>query len=75
MWTAQLVETIGCALTSLASSILVYRVTGGSAFSVGLMLMATAAPSLVFGLVAGVYVDRYDRRRIMIAGAADTGLL
>lgn len=66
MWTAQLVETIGCALTSLASSILVYRVTGGSALSVGLMLMATAAPSLLFGLVAGVFVDRYDRRRIMI---------
>jgi MFS family permease len=31
------------------------------------MLMATAAPSLILGLVAGVYVDRYDRRRIMIA--------
>jgi CRP-like cAMP-binding protein/predicted MFS family arabinose efflux permease len=30
------------------------------------MLMATAAPSLLVGLVAGVFVDRYDRRRIMI---------
>jgi MFS family permease len=66
MWTGQLVETIGCALTSLAASILVYRETGGSALSVGLMLMATTAPSLLVGLVAGVFVDRYDRRRIMI---------
>lgn len=66
MWTAQLVETIGCALTSLAASILVFRETGGSAWSVGLMLMATAAPSLLFGLLAGVFVDRYDRRRIMV---------
>ncbi|MEI7990301.1 MAG: MFS transporter [Chloroflexota bacterium] len=66
MWTGQLISTIGSALTSLAASILVYRVTGGSAFSVGLMLMATAAPSLLVGLVAGVFVDRYDRRRIMI---------
>lgn len=66
MWTGQFVETIGCALTSLAASILVYRETGGSAFSVGLMLMASAAPSLLVGLVAGVFVDRYDRRRIMI---------
>lgn len=66
MWTGQLVETIGCALTSLAASILVYRETGGSALSVGLMLMATTAPGLVVGLVAGVFVDRYDRRRIMI---------
>jgi MFS family permease len=66
MWTGQFVETVGCALTSLAASILVYRETGGSAFSVGLMLMASAAPSLLVGLVAGVFVDRYDRRRIMI---------
>lgn len=75
MWTAQLVETIGCALTSLASSILVYRVTNGSALSVGLMLMATAAPSLLFGLVAGVFVDRYDRRRIMIIADVVRGVL
>ncbi|MDP3046925.1 MAG: MFS transporter, partial [Chloroflexota bacterium] len=66
MWTGQLVETIGCALTSLAASILVYRETGGSALSVGLMLMATTAPGLLVGLLAGVFVDRYDRRRIMI---------
>jgi MFS family permease len=67
MWTGQLVETIGCSLTSLAASILVFRETGGSALSVGLMLMATTAPSLLFGLVAGVFVDRFDRRKIMIA--------
>ncbi len=66
MWTGQLVSTMGSALTSLAASIYVYRETG-SALSVGLMLMATAAPSLLVGLFAGVFVDRYDRRRIMIA--------
>jgi DHA3 family macrolide efflux protein-like MFS transporter len=65
LWSAQLVSTIGSALTSLAASILVYRVTG-SAFSVGLMLMATAAPSILLGLIAGVFVDRYDRKRIMV---------
>src|SRR5574342_998339 len=65
MWTGELVSTVGTALTSLAASIFVYRLTQ-SALSVGLMLMATAAPSLVVGLVAGVFVDRFDRRRIMI---------
>lgn len=65
LWTGQLVETIGNALTSVAASIYVYRQTG-STLSVGLMLMATAAPSLLVGLFAGVFVDRYDRRRIMI---------
>ena len=66
LWMAQLVSTIGSSLTDLAAGILVYRVTG-SALSVGLMLMATAVPSLVVGLLAGVVVDRYDRKRIMIA--------
>ena len=66
LWSGQLVSTIGSSLTSLAASILVYRLTN-SAMSVGLMLMATAAPSLVLGLFAGVFVDRMDRKRIMIA--------
>jgi len=66
MWLGQLVDTIGSSLTSLAASILIYRETG-SAASVGLMLIATAAPSLFVGLFAGVIVDRYDRKRIMIA--------
>lgn len=65
LWTGQLVSTMGSALTSLAASIYVYRLTG-SAMSVGLMLMATAAPSLLVGLFAGVFVDRYDRKKIMI---------
>jgi CRP-like cAMP-binding protein/predicted MFS family arabinose efflux permease len=51
---------------SLAASIYVLRETD-SALAVGLMLVATSAPSLVVGLIAGVYVDRMDRKRIMIA--------
>jgi len=66
LWSGQLVSTIGDSLATLAASILVFRLTG-SALSVGLMLIATAAPSLVVGLIAGVYVDRMDRKRIMIA--------
>ena len=66
LWVGQVVETIGASLTSLAASILVYRLTG-SAASVGLMLMASAAPTILVGLLAGVVVDRYDRKAIMVA--------
>lgn len=59
-------STIGDSLMSLAASIMIYRLTG-SALSVGLMLMATAAPSIVLGLAAGVLVDRFNRKSIMIA--------
>ena len=65
MWLAQLVSTIGDSLVDIAAAILVYRVTG-SALAVGLVLMATAAPALLVGLFAGVVVDRYDRKRIMV---------
>lgn len=66
LWLGQLISGMGSALTTLASSILVYRVTG-SALSVGLMLIATAGPTVLVGLLAGVFVDRYDRRRILLA--------
>lgn len=65
LWLAQLVSTAGSALTDLAAGIWVYRETG-SALAVGLTLMATAVPSLIVGLLAGVYVDRHDRKRIMM---------
>jgi MFS family permease len=65
LWTAQLVSTAGSALTDLAAGIFVWNATQ-SALAVGLTLMVTAIPSLIVGLLAGVYVDRHDRQRIMI---------
>ena len=65
LWSAQLVSTIGTALTDLAAGILIFRETQ-SAAAVGLMFVATAVPTLVVGLIAGVFVDRYDRRKIMV---------
>lgn len=65
LWLAQFVSTLGSGLTTVAASILVFRATG-SALSVGLMLLVTTAPGLLVGLVAGVFVDRSDRKRIMV---------
>jgi CRP-like cAMP-binding protein/sugar phosphate permease len=66
LWIGELISTSGSALTDLAAGILVYRLTG-SALSVGLILMVTALPSLIVGLLAGVFADRFERKRIMIA--------
>jgi MFS family permease len=74
LWTAQLVSTIGSSLTDLAAAILVFRVTH-SALNVGLVLIVTAVPTLVFGLVAGVFVDRFDRKKILLAADLIRGLL
>lgn len=48
LWTGEFISTVGSALTSLAASIMVFRLTH-SAMSVGLMLMATAIPSIFVG--------------------------
>jgi CRP-like cAMP-binding protein/sugar phosphate permease len=64
LWLAQLISTAGSSLTDLAAGIYVYRATG-SALAVGLTLMVTAIPSLIVGLLAGVFVDRHDRKTIM----------
>lgn len=74
LWLAQLVSTAGSSLTDLAAAIWVYEKTG-SALAVGLTLMATAVPSLVVGLLAGVYVDRHDRKRIMIMTCLIQGVI
>jgi CRP-like cAMP-binding protein/Na+/melibiose symporter-like transporter len=66
LWAAQLVSTIGDAFTMLAAGIYVYRITG-STLQVGLVLMATSVPTLLIGMFAGVFVDRGDRKRIMVA--------
>ena len=74
MWTAQLISTIGSSLTDLAAAILVFRVTN-SALNVGLVLLVTALPTLFVGLFAGVFVDRFDRKRILLASDLLRGLL
>jgi MFS family permease len=66
LWLAQLVSTAGSSLTDLAAGILVYQLTG-SAFLVGATLMMAAIPTVLVGLIAGVFVDRWDKRRVMMA--------
>ena len=65
MWLAQLISTIGEALTDLAAAILIFQITN-SAFAVGAVLMVTAIPTLFVGLFAGVFVDRFDKKRILL---------
>ena len=74
LWLAQLISTAGSSLTDLAAGIYVYSVTG-SALAVGLTLMVTAIPSLVVGLLAGVFVDRHDRKRVMIGTCLIQGVI
>jgi MFS family permease len=66
LWAAQGVSDIGDALTSLTLLIVVTRLTGSTA-ALAAMAIALAVPAIVVGPIAGVFVDRWDRRRVMLA--------
>ncbi len=66
LWSGHVVANFGDALTSLALVLLAYRLTGSAAAVAGAAI-ALALPQLLIGLPAGVLVDRWDRRSVMIA--------
>lgn len=61
----QSVSLIGTWITRVATSWLVYRLTG-SALLLGVVGFCGQIPTLVLSPVAGVLVDRHDRHRILI---------
>lgn len=65
LWSAQAVSFFGDALTTMGLLFLVQRALGDTA-SVAGVLIANALPFLLVGLVAGVFVDRLDRKVVMI---------
>jgi MFS family permease len=69
LWTAQSVSTFGDALTTLTLILLVTERTH-SLPAVGALSVVIAVPATVIGLISGAYVDRWGRRRTMIAADA-----
>jgi MFS family permease len=66
LWSAHVVSSFGDALTSLALLLIAQRLTGSTA-AVAATAVAIALPQLLVGMPAGVLVDRWNRRRVMIA--------
>ncbi len=62
----QAVSLVGTWMTNTASSWLVYRLTG-SAFLLGVVGFASQFPAFLLAPVAGVYVDRWNKQRLLIA--------
>lgn len=59
------ISMIGSWMTRLATAWLVYRLTN-SPFLLGLVSFASQAPSLILPPLAGVWLDRWDRRRLLV---------
>lgn len=65
LWGGQAVSTIGTSITDLAFPLLILTVSSSPAL-VGVAGALGALPYVIFSLVAGALVDRWDRKRVMI---------
>ncbi|MGZ3603223.1 MAG: MFS transporter, partial [Ktedonobacterales bacterium] len=65
-WTGQTISNLGTSFTLFALPLLVYKLTG-SALNLAITTAANMLPYLLFGLVIGAWVDRVNRKRLMIA--------
>jgi MFS family permease len=61
----QSISLVGTWIQTIALSWLVYRLTN-SAFLLGFVAFASQLPALLFMSVAGVFVDRWDKHRILV---------
>ena len=61
----QVVSLVGTWITTTATNWLVYRLTG-SAFLLGVVGFAGQFPAFVIGPFAGIFVDRWDRHRLLV---------
>ena len=61
----QTVSLCGTWITSVATAWMVYRLTS-SAFLLGVVGFCSQAPTAVLAPIAGVWVDRWDRQRVLI---------
>jgi len=65
-WMGQVVSEVGDHFNSIAVLSLALHLTGSGA-AVGGVMLARTIPAIVAGFVSGVVLDRFDRRRVMIA--------
>jgi MFS family permease len=66
LWSSQVVSTVGTRVTSVAYPLLVLLLTGSPALA-GVVGFAQTLPFLLLYLPGGAWVDRWDRRRTMVA--------
>ncbi len=67
LWVGQTISLIGSKVTLLAIPITAAVNLGASSLQMGILSALGAAPVLIFGLFAGVWVDHHKRRLVLIS--------
>jgi len=71
LWLAQIVSNAGTAITRIALPLAAVLVLRATPAEMALLLLSGQLPNLLFGLLAGVWVDRRRRRPLLVG--ADLG--
>ncbi|MDP8229805.1 MAG: MFS transporter [Candidatus Gorgyraea atricola] len=66
LWVSQIISNFGDRLNQMALIGLVYARTPGSTIELAKLLSFTIIPVFIIGPIAGIYVDRWNRKRTMI---------
>jgi hypothetical protein len=74
LWLSQLVSSFGDTLHYIALVVLVYELTGRGA-AVALLVAAEVVPVVLLGPVAGVVIDRFSRKAVLIRADLARALL
>ncbi len=64
-WSGQVISVLGSSFTEFAIPLLIFKLTH-SALNLALAMTFTFLPYLLFGLVIGAWVDRLDRKTVMV---------
>lgn len=75
LWASQAVSVSGNFVTAVALPLTAVVLLHASPFQLGLLTAINALPALLFGLMAGVWVDRLSRRLVLIASNLGRALL
>ncbi|MDD4956937.1 MAG: MFS transporter [Candidatus Omnitrophica bacterium] len=75
LWLGQIISEFGDRLNQMALISLVYAKSPGSVMALAKLIFFVVIPVFIIGPVAGVYVDRWDRKKVMIAADILRGTL
>ena len=74
LWFGGLISLMGDRVLMVALPFFVYQETGSTIAS-AVMVAAELLPRLLFGSIAGVYVDRWNRKNVMVMTSIAQGLV
>jgi MFS family permease len=74
LWFGGLISLMGDRVLLVALPFFVYQETG-SMIASAVMVAAKLLPGLLFGSIAGVYVDRWNRKNVMVVTSLAQGLV